>query len=376
MAYMFKPKVIFLPYKLHFRFFLFALAERLPVTVFLPPEKTLPDQTKIKGVKINYLQFGADKIKRLIGKEVRTLKYVVNLRKLLDQQSAQVLITCEFYHWYTLQCLAYKKNNPALKLFVVSETKRWPNNILAYLIKRIIFFYFKANAKYIDGMLVYTEQAKNFLNKYLPSVNVTILPAPIDTNRFYPRLGNKEFLRDGKLRLLMNARFSPYKRHKDLFLALRQLNQEKLPIKLTCISRDDKNKDEIIELAKTCNIANLVDFVDALPYEQMLALYHEHDVLVLPSYNEAIGMVVPEAMACGLPTITSDTVGANVYVKNKDTGFIFKTGDIDDLASAIKQCFEIDLLNKMGKQANQHIISNFTPQAVVDKFIPLIMKNY
>jgi len=61
---MHKLHVLFLPYKLHFRFFLFALAKRLPVTVLLPPEKSLPDYTDLKGMRIKYKQFGADVIKR------------------------------------------------------------------------------------------------------------------------------------------------------------------------------------------------------------------------------------------------------------------------------------------------------------------------
>jgi len=56
--------------------------------------------------------------------------------------------------------------------------------------------------------------------------------------------------------------------------------------------------------------------------------------LVLPSHSEAWGLVVHEATSAGLPVIVSDRVGASVHlVQPGYNGFIFKTGDVDDLAS-------------------------------------------
>lgn len=372
---MLEKKIAFLPYKLHFRHFLFALAEKMPLTVFLPPEKSLPENSKLHGVSITYKQFGADIIKPFIGKEIRTLKYVAGLSKFLRQEDFDVLLTCEFYHWYTFQCVAYKKRSQDFKLFVVVETKRWPRNFVARVIKKGLWHLFKMNLKYVDGFVVYTTGAEEFLKKYAPGKQITLLPTPINPEMFKYNATNV-FLRDGQLRLLMNARYSPYKRHKDIFEALKRLNDKGKQVHLTCISRDGRGREDIVALAKTMRVSKQVDFLDPLPLEQMPKLLYGHDALILPSYNEAIGMVVPEAMGCGIPTITSDTVGANVYVLKDETGFIFETGNIEAVTNTIERCFDASLLRKMGERAHKHIEKSFTPETVVRRFEELLKKHY
>ena len=102
------------------------------------------------------------------------------------------------------------------------------------------------------------------------------------------------------------------------------------------ISRDDKRLNYVKKLAQTLGLQNNIVFKTAMLLSEMLALYRAHDVLSLPSYIEAIGLVVLEAMSFGRPAFTSDTVGANVYVKDGVTGFIFTTGDINSLAEKLR----------------------------------------
>ena len=61
--------------------------------------------------------------------------------------------------------------------------------------------------------------------------------------------------------------------------------------------------------------------------------YAAADVLVLPSESESWGLVLNEAMACGLPAIVSDSVGcAPDLIEEGLTGFTFPVGDVDQLA--------------------------------------------
>ena len=330
----------------------------------LPPEKHLPQNTELKGVRISYKQFLIDKVKNFFGRELRTQKYIKNFRNIVDAQNPDVLISCEFYHWYTLQGLFYKKRRPNMQFLVVSETKEWPKNFVACQIKKLIFIYFKLNNRHVDAMLVYTEQAHNFLAKHMPTKTTILVPAPIDTELFIDE-SEHEFYQDKTLKILFNARYSPYKRHKDLFLAVSNLLKAGYKIKVTCISRDNKNLDDIVKLSHKTGVQEIVEFQNARELEEMPALYRAHDLLILPSYNEAIGMVVPEAMSCGRATITSDTVGANVYVKEGVTGLIFKTFDINELIATIERCCDSNLLAEMGNMARQHIVDDFSADRVV-----------
>ena len=64
--------------------------------------------------------------------------------------------------------------------------------------------------------------------------------------------------------------------------------------------------------------------------------YQMADLFVLPSLHEAFGLVVLEAMACGLPVIVTDQVGALDYVVEEENGFVVSAGSVKQLADKIK----------------------------------------
>lgn len=72
-----------------------------------------------------------------------------------------------------------------------------------------------------------------------------------------------------------------------------------------------------------------------LSHDRLAAELPNHDVLVLPSRFDSFGMVVAEAMACGLPVIVTDHVGAKEMVTPGENGLIVPAGDATALAGAI-----------------------------------------
>lgn len=62
----------------------------------------------------------------------------------------------------------------------------------------------------------------------------------------------------------------------------------------------------------------------------------EADLLVLPSWEEAFGLVVPQALNCGLPVIVSDRVGAKDLIKPRVNGSVFAAGDSAALSREIE----------------------------------------
>ncbi len=78
-------------------------------------------------------------------------------------------------------------------------------------------------------------------------------------------------------------------------------------------------------------------------------------------YGETWGLVVNEAMVCGLPVIVSDRVGCYPDLVNEgQTGFVFSFGDVDALAKKMK--YMIDHHHQvlaMGENANR-LIQNYS----------------
>jgi glycosyltransferase involved in cell wall biosynthesis len=68
--------------------------------------------------------------------------------------------------------------------------------------------------------------------------------------------------------------------------------------------------------------------------------FQEAAVLALPSWEEAFGLVVPQALNCGLPCIVSDRVGARDLIQPRRNGAIFPVGDASALAREIQWWLE------------------------------------
>lgn len=97
-----------------------------------------------------------------------------------------------------------------------------------------------------------------------------------------------------------------------------------------------------------------IKFLGAVPNKHLNKVYQEHDVFILPSYSEAWGLVVEEALNNGLPVIVSDRVGcAEEIIEDGKNGLIFKNNDADSLRYCIRQIQNIKLYNNMRKNISE-----------------------
>jgi glycosyltransferase involved in cell wall biosynthesis len=79
-------------------------------------------------------------------------------------------------------------------------------------------------------------------------------------------------------------------------------------------------------------------FHGSVPSAELRAAYQRASVLVFPTLCDGFGMVVSEAMACGLPVITTHNAGAKDWIRPGESGFVIPPGDADALAAALQWC--------------------------------------
>jgi len=99
--------------------------------------------------------------------------------------------------------------------------------------------------------------------------------------------------------------------------------------------------NEINEFNKLRDKLNLREIIIHIPLVQqkiLVDIFNIFDVLCFPSYQESLGLVPLEAMACGIPVIASDIEVVKEYIYNNINGFTFKCGDYLQLSEKIK-CF-------------------------------------
>jgi glycosyltransferase involved in cell wall biosynthesis len=88
-----------------------------------------------------------------------------------------------------------------------------------------------------------------------------------------------------------------------------------------------------------------VTFTGMLTGKEKIEIYKGSDIFVLPSYSENFGMVVVEAMACGLPVVISDRVGIAKKIEQNNAGIIIDT-NTEDLYRGIKLLLDNSALKK------------------------------
>lgn len=104
-----------------------------------------------------------------------------------------------------------------------------------------------------------------------------------------------------------------------------------------CIVGGGPEKEPLIAQAASRGVASCFTFVGTVPASEMPKRVSEADVFVLSSRSEGRPNVVVEALAGGLPVISTDLEGVQGMVRNGDTGWLVAVDDADALAAALDQ---------------------------------------
>ena len=239
----------------------------------------------------------------------------------------------------------------------------------------------KLIVKYADAYVVYGTNAKKYLMQLgAPEKDIFISYNTVDTDFFKDEClnyGNRtnaikeEFGIIEENLILYVGQFVERKGIKYLLEAHKKLC-DKHNLGLILVGNGPQ-KDELVELCHKENIDGVyfIDFVqkDALPQYYAIA-----DVFVLPSTEEVWGLVINEAMACGLPIITTEKVGASVdLVQNGINGFVVKEKSSEELTVALDKILTMDEVKEnMSRSSGDILHRGFDIKDTVKGFIDAI----
>jgi glycosyltransferase involved in cell wall biosynthesis len=111
------------------------------------------------------------------------------------------------------------------------------------------------------------------------------------------------------------------------------------------------------------------------PTAEIMPVYREHSILLLTSLYEPFGLVLPEAMSCGLPVVAFDCPDgpADIITDGVD-GFLIKDRNIEAFADRVCQLIEDeDLRRQMGRQG---VVSSqrYNAERIMPKWIHLFQE--
>jgi glycosyltransferase involved in cell wall biosynthesis len=123
--------------------------------------------------------------------------------------------------------------------------------------------------------------------------------------------------------------------------------------------RDGTTQRQLQSLAATLGIAQRVMFTGYR--ENLLPVYASFDLFMLSSRREGLPNSILEAMAMGLPVVTTDVAGAKELVIDGQTGFVLPQGDVHGLAQGVLALVENDSLGlRMGRAGRERIEREFS----------------
>lgn len=176
----------------------------------------------------------------------------------------------------------------------------------------------------------------------LPKVPVRIFGYPLDLDMFSP--APVENARPPGKRILFLGRLEQRKGVVTMTEAFPQVLQAMPDATLTLVGNDTpnvpggKSARAYMEAAfERAGCAAQVRFEKPVPLDQLPALFHEHDIVWVPSFYDNYPLVCLEAMACGKAVVVSDAGGLPEMVAHEKTGMVFPTGDAAALAGRTLQ---------------------------------------
>jgi glycosyltransferase involved in cell wall biosynthesis len=193
----------------------------------------------------------------------------------------------------------------------------------------------KFAAKPIDAFITHSLPDQNDLLPFVSGQSVDTAPLP--SPREFDGVANRT--REGRAILF----FGVVRKYKGLDVLLAALPKvlERVPARLEIAGEFYDSEDRYRQQIKALGLEQHV-LIDNryIPNEEIHEIFDRADVLILPYITATQSAVARMAISNGLPLIASNTGGLSEIVVDNETGFLFKSGDADDLANRIIEYFE------------------------------------
>ncbi|HET7563620.1 MAG TPA: glycosyltransferase family 4 protein [Gemmatimonadaceae bacterium] len=189
-----------------------------------------------------------------------------------------------------------------------------------------------------------------------------VLPNPIDTERFRPAATIARPRYVVSVSRLMRGKGFP-----TLLRAFQRVAARDDEIELH-IAGDGPDRAGLEQLTHELGLERRVVFRGALRDERLIAEYAGASLFALASHHEGLPTVVLEAMACGLPVVSTACGGPADHVVPGETGFLTPVGDSSAMAERMLTVLrDRGLAERMGRAARQRAIDTFSTEIINER---------
>jgi len=190
-----------------------------------------------------------------------------------------------------------------------------------------------------DGVTAVSRFLKEkTITNYNIDKDIEVINNFVDTNIYKP-VSNEQFRKhvspNGEKVLIHTSNFRQVKRVTDTIKVLKEV-QKKIPTRLVLVG-DGPERSECERLSRELGVQKEVMFLGK--QDGLAEILSAADLFLMTSQSESFGLSALEAMACGLPVVSTSVGGLPELVRHNETGFIAEIGDIERMAK-----YTVDLL--------------------------------
>ena len=223
----------------------------------------------------------------------------------------------------------------------------------------------------INGFHAVSQAIAEEAEKYGADINkITVINPAVDEKLLNYKADKVNNLDSDILHIISVGRCHWIKGYTNALDTMVILKNKKIKFYYTIIA-SGKDQENILYQIHDLGLNECVSFInDELSHDEVLKKVSECDLFLLPSLEEGISNAVIEAMALGLPVISTDCGGMGEVIRNSENGFLVPVRDSESMAKAIQNFIDLDEMekNNMIFNARETIIHNHLLSFQVDQF--------
>ena len=286
--------------------------------------ETYKDKLKIVSIKLIYIHRPFRQLSSELSFAIQGFQALKNIVK---KEKVELIVCHSASACYAVARIANKYKIPSLYVIRSLIWDRINNNANPY--NKVTTFFYKHAEHYALKNMPYSIAISNYMRKMAIAEGAKPETAIVkhnfvDTEKFYP---DKNKIKD--IDCLFIGRLSVEKGVSVLLKSLKMLSQKK---KVVLIGDGILSKS-LKSQAK--DIQHDILFTGWIEHEELIQYIQRSKIVVVPSLSEPLGVVVIEAMACGVPVIGSNTGGIPDMIKHGYNGWLVKPNNPKSLANLI-----------------------------------------
>lgn len=303
----------------------YQLSKNHQVTVLTSREEDFPSEYEIKG--INVICCGRERSYVQGGSFVNRLSFMreaIKAGKILD---VDLVVGYNFITHPVAWKISKKLNIPSVARYHDVWIGEWFKNMgISGLAGEILERY--NLSRNFDLIISVSDYTRKNLEKHFPSSKIRVVPNIVD----FPTVKSEKF---NKTTISCVARLVEYKKVDDLIRAVSILKNEMPDLKCKIVGSGPM-EIKLKLLSKELGLEDSIEFLGFVEkHEDVLKIVNSSHIFCLPSIVEGFGIVIVEAMGCGVPFVAA-RIPPVMEASNQKGGLFFEPKNWKNLAETIR----------------------------------------